>query len=57
MDLLADEAIQMKAAWNAPGYMMQHDEVRTLNWDVSCQERISMRALYSLPMARHAASF
>jgi hypothetical protein len=29
----------MKATWNAPGYMMQHDEVRTLNWDVSCQER------------------
>ena len=39
MALLADEALRMKAAWNAPGYMMQHDEVRTLNWDVSCQER------------------
>jgi hypothetical protein len=39
MALLADEALRMKAAWNAPGYMMQHDEVRTLNWDPSCQER------------------
>jgi hypothetical protein len=39
MALLADEALRMKAAWNAAGYMMQHDEVRTLNWDASCQER------------------
>jgi hypothetical protein len=38
MALLADQARRMKAAWNAPGYMMHHDEVRTLNWDASCQQ-------------------
>jgi hypothetical protein len=39
MDLLADEARRVRAAWGAAGYMMSHDEVRTLNWDASCQER------------------
>ena len=35
-DLLADEARRMRAAWQAPGYMMGHDEIRTLNWDAAC---------------------
>lgn len=39
MTLLADEARRMKAAWKAAGYMMQHDEVRVLNWDESCQKQ------------------
>ena len=39
MDLLADEARRVTAAWGAEGYMMSHDEVRTLNWDHSCQQR------------------
>jgi hypothetical protein len=38
-NLLADEARRMKAAWGAKGYMMSHDEIRTLNWDESCQQR------------------
>jgi hypothetical protein len=39
MELLADEARRVKSAWNAAGYMMQHDEVRVLNWDAACQDR------------------
>jgi hypothetical protein len=39
MDLLADEAKRMKAAFGARGYMMSHDEIRTLNWDESCRAR------------------
>ena len=35
--LLADEAQRVKAAWGAAGYMMQHDEFRTLGWDASCE--------------------
>ncbi len=37
--LLEDEAERMKSAWNAKGYMMSHDEIRTLNWDKSCADR------------------
>jgi hypothetical protein len=37
--LLTDEARRLKAAWGAKGYMMGHDEIRTLNWDQSCQQR------------------
>jgi len=39
MELVADEAKRMKAAWGAAGYMMSHDEIRTLNWDESCMKR------------------
>ena len=39
MDLLADEAKRVGALWDAQGYMMSHDEVRTLNWDRACQQR------------------
>jgi hypothetical protein len=38
-ELLADEARRMREAWGARGYMMSHDEVRTLNWDDSCCKR------------------
>lgn len=39
MALLADEARRVHAAFGARGYMMSHDEVRTLNWDESCRRR------------------
>jgi hypothetical protein len=39
MELLADEARRVKAAFAARGYMMCHDEVRTLNWDEACMKR------------------
>ena len=35
-ELLADQAKRMTSAWNATGYMMSHDEFRTLGWDESC---------------------
>jgi hypothetical protein len=38
-ELLADQAKRMKAAWGAAGYMMSHDEIRTLGWDQACQSR------------------
>jgi hypothetical protein len=38
-ELLADEARRMREAWGTRGYMMSHDEIRTLNWDAACQER------------------
>lgn len=37
MALMADQARRMKALWAAPGYMMEYDEIRCLNWDESCQ--------------------
>ena len=39
-DLLADQAKRMKAAWGgaAAGYMMSHDEFRTLGWCQACQD-------------------
>lgn len=39
MELLRDEARRLAAAWGAKGYMMSHDEVRTLNWDEACRRR------------------
>jgi hypothetical protein len=39
MELLADEAKRVKAAFGTRGYMMSHDEVRTLNWDEACTKR------------------
>lgn len=36
-DLLADEAKRVRAAWGSAGYMMSHDEFRTLGWDDSCE--------------------
>jgi hypothetical protein len=35
-ELLADESKRIKAAFGASGYMMSHDEFRTLGWDESC---------------------
>lgn len=37
--LLTDQARLIKAAFDAPGYMMSHDEIRCMNWDDSCQQR------------------
>ena len=34
--LLQDEARRLRAAWGTKGYMMAHDEIRTLNWDAAC---------------------
>jgi hypothetical protein len=40
-DLLADQAKRMKQAWggSAAGWMMSHDEFRTLGWCRACQDR------------------
>lgn len=38
VQLLADEARRVRELWNAPGYMMSHDEVRTLGFDESCRK-------------------
>jgi hypothetical protein len=40
-EILADQAKRMKQAWgeNAAGYMMSHDEFRTLGWCKACQDR------------------
>jgi hypothetical protein len=37
--LLRDQAQRMVKAWGAKGYMMSHDEIRTLNWCDACQAR------------------
>lgn len=37
--LLADQARRLKELWEAPLYMMSHDEFRCCNWDASCQAR------------------
>jgi hypothetical protein len=34
--LLVTQARLMKQAWGTAGYMMSHDELRTLGWDPSC---------------------
>jgi hypothetical protein len=39
LELLADQARRVQAAWQAPAYMMSHDELRTLNWDAACTNR------------------
>ncbi len=39
VELLEDQARRMHAAWQAPGYMMSHDEIRVLNWCDACQRR------------------
>ena len=36
---LAENTRQLRALWDAPGYMMGHDEIRCLDWDPSCQRR------------------
>ncbi len=36
LEVLADQAGRMKRAWGAKGYMMSHDEIRTLNRDAAC---------------------
>ncbi len=40
-ELLADQAARMKVAWGeeAAGWMMSHDEFRTLGWCVACEDR------------------
>lgn len=38
-ELLADEARRIHDAWDAKAMMMSHDEVRVLNWDISCAQR------------------
>jgi len=38
-ELLKDEATRVRALWDSKGYMMAHDEIRTLNWDAACQNR------------------
>jgi hypothetical protein len=35
-EILSDQAKRMRKLWNAPGYMMNHDEIRVLNQDESC---------------------
>jgi hypothetical protein len=37
--LLADEARRVRALWGPRAAMMMHDEIRTLNWDASCERR------------------
>jgi hypothetical protein len=37
MRLLADQSSRVKKLFDAPGYMMSHDEFRTLGWDESCR--------------------
>lgn len=39
VELLRDQAVRMHKAWGAKGYMMSHDEIRTLNWCDACQRR------------------
>jgi hypothetical protein len=39
MALLADQAKRLKVLFNAPGYMMSHDEIRVFNWCDACQKR------------------
>ena len=38
VQLLADQAQRLKDLFAAPGYMMSHDEFRTLGWDESCRK-------------------
>ncbi len=35
--LLADQARRMRALWDAPGYLMMHDEIRVMGWDPACR--------------------
>jgi hypothetical protein len=37
-DVLADQAKRMRELWNAPGYMMSHDELRVANQDEVCRK-------------------
>ena len=37
--ILSDQARRMKELWNAPLYMMSHDEFRTSNWDEACEKQ------------------
>jgi len=37
--LLADEAERVRAAWTASGYLMMHDEIRSLGSDAACARR------------------
>jgi hypothetical protein len=37
-EILADQAKRVKAAFNAGGYMMSHDEFRVFGWDETCHK-------------------
>jgi len=39
MDLLRDEARRVRELWGTKGYMMSHDEFRTMNQDDACRRR------------------
>ena len=39
MELLADQAKRVKAAFDPPGFVMSHDEIRTMNFDASCASK------------------
>lgn len=39
LELLRDEARSVRTLWGTRGYMMSHDEVRTLNQDDACRGR------------------
>jgi hypothetical protein len=39
MELLKDEARRVRELWGAKGYMMSHDEFRTMNQDDACVKR------------------
>jgi hypothetical protein len=38
-ELLADEARRVRELWKTKGYMMSHDEFRTMNQDEACRKR------------------
>jgi hypothetical protein len=39
MELMRDMAVRVQKLWGAKGYMMSHDEIRTLDWCEACQKR------------------
>ncbi|HXX92406.1 MAG TPA: hypothetical protein VEN81_02155 [Planctomycetota bacterium] len=39
LELLKDEARRVRELWGTPGYMMSHDEFRTMNQDEACVKR------------------
>ena len=39
MDLVRDEARRVRELWGTKGYMMSHDEFRTMNQDDACRKR------------------
>ncbi len=39
MEMLRDQAERVHKLWNAHGYVMQHDEIRIMNWDQASMDR------------------